>query len=290
MFRRLRTTSLAGSSAIVLVLAVSGMVAAASVLTAIAAPVADPDEPTVVDTRTTWEDLDGDGLDDDCDDAVEANEEAALGADEAVDLDGDGTISVSEAAQSDRIGGMNCNHGGYVNWVANETCDTDDAGEPVADEGGETGEVDADEVVADEPGETDADEATADCEAAEEEEEPAQETAEDEQPTECDAAAPDEGTPEDGDAEEPATEVVNNGHGKVVREVAQDKDAVGGKNCNHGGAVSEASHEDNEARKAARDAEKAARDAARDAAKAEREAARDAKRESKGSKGKGHGH
>ena len=290
MFRRLRTTSLAGSSAIVLVLVVSGMVAAASVLTAVAAPVADPDEPTVVDTSGTWEDVDGDGLDDDCDDAVEANEEAALAADEAVDLDGDGTISVSEAAQSERIGGVNCNHGGYVSWVAHETCDTDDTGEPAVDEGGETGEVDADEVVADEPEETDADEATADCEATEdEEEEPAEETAEEEEPAECDAAAPDEGTtPEDGDTEEPTTEVVNNGHGKVVREVAQDKEAVGGKNCNHGGAVSEASHEDNEARKAARDAEKAARDAARDAAKAEREAARDAKRESKGSKGKGH--
>ena len=51
-------------------------------------------------------------------------------------------------------------------------------------------------------------------------------------------------------------------HGAVVSVVAQS-DAVGGKNCNHGGAVSEASHKDNEARKAARDEAKAARDAAR---------------------------
>ena len=291
MFRRLRTTSLAGSGALVLVLVVSGVVAAASLLTAIAAPVADPDEPTVVDTSRTWEDADGDGLDDDCDDAVEANEDAAQAADEAVDLDGDGTISVSEAAQSERIGGVNCNHGGYVSWVAQETCGTDeatDAEEPAADEGGEAEDVDADEAVA-EVEEPDADEATADCEATEEEE-PAEDTAEEtaeEEPAECAATTPDEGsTPEDGDTEEPVEDVVKNGHGKVVREVAHDKEAVGGKNCNHGGAVSETSHEDNEARKAAREAEKEARAAARDAAKAEREAAR----ESKGKQGKGKGH
>ena len=293
MFRRLRTTSLAGSGALVLVLVVSGVVAAASLLTAIAAPVADPDAPPVVDTSRTWEDVDGDGLDDDCDDAVEANEDAAQAADEAVDLDGDGTISVSEAAQSERIGGVNCNHGGYVSWVAHETCGTDEAtdADEGADEGTEDGaeEVNADEAVAEET-EPEGDDAAADCEATEEEEpaeETTEETPEEEQPAECEATTPDEGTtPEDGDTEEPAEEVVKNGHGKVVRLVAQDKEAVGGKNCNHGGAVSEASHEDNEARKAAREAEKEARNAARDAAKAAREAARETK--SKG--GKGHNH
>ncbi len=30
-----------------------------------------------------------------------------------------------------------------------------------------------------------------------------------------------------------------NAHGKAVSKVAQDKTAIGGKNCNHGGAVSE---------------------------------------------------
>ena len=48
--------------------------------------------------------------------------------------------------------------------------------------------------------------------------------------------------------------------------MAQDKDAVGGKNCNHGGAVSEAAKKD----QAAKDAAKAARDEAKAAAKAER--------------------
>jgi hypothetical protein len=283
MFRRLRTTSLAGSSALILVLVVSGVVAAASVLTTVAAPLADPDEPPVVDTTLTWEDLDGDGVDDDCDDAVEANEDAALAANLAVDLNGDGTVSVSEAAQSGRTGGVNCNHGGYVSWVAHETCGTADGDEPVdADEPATDEDVDADEAV-----ET---EAAADCEATEEEE-PAEETTEEEQTAECaDASTEDGTTPEDGDAEEPTTEVVQNGHGKVVREVARDKEAVGGKNCNHGGAVSDASHADNEARQAAREAVKEAREAARDAAKAERQAARDAKRSSKGSNGKGHGH
>jgi hypothetical protein len=47
-----------------------------------------------------------------------------------------------------------------------------------------------------------------------------------------------------------------------VSEVAQS-DAVGGKNCNHGGAVSEAAHQNH----AARDAAKAARNAAKDASK-----------------------
>ena len=36
----------------------------------------------------------------------------------AADLDHDGAISVSEAAQSDWVGGKNCNHGGYVSSVA----------------------------------------------------------------------------------------------------------------------------------------------------------------------------
>jgi len=34
-----------------------------------------------------------------------------------------------------------------------------------------------------------------------------------------------------------------NAHGKAVSKVAQDTDAVGGKNCNHGGAVSKVAKE-----------------------------------------------
>ena len=74
-------------------------------------------------------------------------------------------------------------------------------------------------------------------------------------------------TPEDTDAAE-----APNAHGKAVSEVAKS-DAIGGKNCNHGGAVSEAAHAAN-AEKAAERA--AARPSAREraAAKAERAAAR----------------
>lgn len=69
-------------------------------------------------------DTNGNDIDDTCEDpaTVVADETAAADAEKAVDLDGDGTISVSEAAQSDRIGGVNCNHGGYVSWVARGSC------------------------------------------------------------------------------------------------------------------------------------------------------------------------
>ena len=270
MFRRLKTTSLAGSGALFLVLIVSGAVAAASVLTVIVAPTADPEEPAVVDTSQTWEDLDGDGVDDDCDEAVEEDAEAAVAADLAVDLNADGTISVSEAAQSDRLGGTNCNHGGYVSNVAQESCD--EATEPDGDDGTEEGAEDGAETT-----ETTAEE-TADCTETEAEE-PAEEIAEEETPTECEAA-PEE--PAEEPVEEPTTDepvdVAPNAHGKAVSDVARS-DAVGGKNCNHGGAVSEKAHED-----------KADREAAREAAKEAREAARDAKKATKGGKGNGHGH
>ena len=303
MFRRLRTTSLAGSSALVLALVVSGLVAAASILTAVAAPVPDPTEPAVVDTTATFEDVNGDGIDDDCQDAVEADEAAAAAADAAVDLNGDGTVSVSEAAHSDRVGGTNCNHGGYVSGVAHETCaDTADSGTTDGAQAGDPADTgtNADEAAADGAGEAEADETTADeteadeadC-AATEEDAPAEDTQDTAQDTAaCDATAPtaDE-TSTDGTETETGTETTEttdtapNAHGKAVSDVARS-DAVGGKNCNHGGAVSEAAHADKEAR----DAAKAAAKAERDAAKAARDAAREAKRASKGSHGKGHGH
>ena len=69
-------------------------------------------------------DINGNGIDDTCETGdIVADPDAAAADDEAVDLDGDGTISVSEAAQSDRIGGVNCNHGGYVSWVAHGSCE-----------------------------------------------------------------------------------------------------------------------------------------------------------------------
>jgi hypothetical protein len=266
----------------------SGVVAAASLLTAIAAPEPDPTGPTVVDTTATFEDLNGNGIDDDCETDVAADDQAAADAEAAVDLDGDGTVSVSEAAQSDRTGGVSCNHGGYVSNVAQAACDeaTDaDADGADADAPADGESVDADEASTD--ASTDADETSeavdepesdeAACDATEATE-PAEDT--EEAPAECETTPTDEApTDEDAPADEP---VALNGHGKVVRDVAKDKEAVGGKNCNHGGAVSEASHQDNDARKEAREAAKAARDAAREAAKATREAA-------KGSHGKGNG-
>lgn len=61
---------------------------------------------------------------------------------------------------------------------------------------------------------------------------------------------------------DPALDGQKNAHGAWISTVAQS-DATGGRNCNHGGAVSEASKADNAARKAARDAAKVAAKAAR---------------------------
>ncbi len=225
MVNRLRSGWLAGSGALVLVLAFSGSVMGA---------------PLVTDTTATFEDIDGDGVDDDCQEAALENTEAATAAFEAADLNGDGTISVTEAARSGWTGGANCNHGGYVSQVAK------------ADD--ETTEDETDDAEA-------ADEAA--CE---------------------EVAAPEPETPLDPTAP--------NSHGAWVSWVA-GSEATGGKNCNHGGAVSEAAKKDHEAAKAERAAAKAERDAkkaeqkaARDVRKAERAAERAA---AKAAKSQGHG-
>ena len=242
MFTRLRSTGLAGGGALLLALSLSGVVAAAALVTAIATPQANEPLPVVVDTTLTFEDLNGDGIDDDCQDAVVADEAAAAAAEAAADLNADGVISTSEAAQSGRIGGKNCNHGGYVSTVNH----TEDAcADPAATE---TGTETATETVVVDPA----------CEEpAEDAEAPA---ADAEAPVACEAAPV---------AEEPVVaeplDTAPNAHGKAVSKVAQDKDAVGGKNCNHGGAVSEVAKD-----RAAKDAAKDARKAAHDAAKAER--------------------
>ena len=202
-----------------LALSLSGVVAAAALVTAITSPQVE-EVPPVVDTTLTFEDLDGDGVDDDCDDEVVADEAAAAAAEAAVDLNSDGVISTSEAAQSGRIGGKNCNHGGYVSSVAH------------ADEACEVG-VDP---ACEEPAE----------------EEPAEDPAE--EPVVCETVP----VVEEPVVEEPV-DLAKNAHGKAVSKVAHDKDAVGGKNCNHGGAVSEAAKKD-----------KAAKDEAKAAAKAEK--------------------
>ena len=108
-----------------LTLSLSGMVVGAEPV------VTDP--VVTVDTTATFEDLNGDGIDDDCTVAVEVLDQTAVDAEVAtVDTNADGVISTSEAAHSPRIGGKNCNHGGYVSWIAhqNHNCVVD---EPVVE-------------------------------------------------------------------------------------------------------------------------------------------------------------
>jgi hypothetical protein len=278
MIHRLRSIGLAGGGSMFLVLTLSGVVAAASVLNVFGAPVVDPTEPAVVDTTATFEDINGDGIDDDCQTGVVENTEAALAAEQAADLNGDGQISVSEAAQSGRTGGTNCNHGGYVSQVAG--CD-----DAAPAEATETGDESGDEIV---PVVAD----TTTTEAATCTEDPA-ETAETTEPAVCEApvAPVDETTTTTPVVTEPVVELLPNDHGKKVAAVAQDKDAVGGKNCNHGGAVSEVAN-DHAARDAARAAAKEARAAAKEARAAEREAraAERAAQHATKTHGKGHKH
>jgi hypothetical protein len=232
MFARLRSFLVAGGGALGLTIVLSGVVAAATVLTALTvAPSTSPTAPTA-DTIATFEDVDGNGVDDDCQVDVVADPVAAASAEALVDTDGDGAISVSEAAHSTRTGGRNCNHGGYVSGVARGECTAEPTDDPEA----------APTTCDDEDAAPESDEAapTADCETA-----PADET-----------------TDEDVPAEDPAP----NAHGKAVSEVAKS-DAVGGKNCNHGGAVSEAAKKDHAADKAARDAAREARKAQHEAAR-----------------------
>lgn len=226
MLTRLRTPGLAVSAALLLVLAVAGTTLGATVL--VGSQSVDTEDSPTVDTALTWEDLDGDGIDDDCDDEVVPDPEAVAASDAAADTDGDGVISVDEAARTDRIGGPDCNHGGYVDGVADALDEDED---------------------------TDEDEETEEDEESEEE-----------QPAE----------PCEADEIPPFDPVLFNGpgaFGAYVSSIAAS-DVVGGKNCNHGGAVSEAVKAAREAAREARDAERAAARAERDAAKAERAAER----------------
>ncbi len=129
MLTRLRSTWLAGGGALLLALSVTGFVAGAT-LVADTDPLVGPAEPVLEtpDTTLTFEDVDGDGVDDDCDDAVVADQVAADAANAAVDANADGVVSVPEAAHSDRVGGPNCNHGGYVSLIAQTSGDECDDG------------------------------------------------------------------------------------------------------------------------------------------------------------------
>ncbi|MDF2734744.1 MAG: hypothetical protein K0S97_1367 [Chloroflexota bacterium] len=145
-----RSAWLGTTGALFLVLSLS------SVAYGVTPPDAVPDE--VVDTTVTFEDIDGNGIDDDCQDVdAVADEDAAAAADLAVDANADGVVSTTEAAHSDRIGGKNCNHGGYVSWIAHqdvacEVTPTEPATEPAVElivaEPGSEGEANEVEVEA----------------------------------------------------------------------------------------------------------------------------------------------
>jgi hypothetical protein len=270
MGMRARTTGLAGTSAIVLVLALSSAVAAATLLTGATGPTAmeteDPVVAPTVDTTQTWEDVDGNGIDDDCQTTAAVEDpDAAAAADTAADLNGDGTLSVSEAAQTPRTGGKNCNHGGYVSQIAHakhdcttETPETEtpDADAPDGDgTDGTTPVVTQVKASEDEQGDEDQDE-DADAPDADQGDEDA-----------------DDSDAEDGDAP------------KTCEELAADQAAHDAKKAEQQAAK--------DARKAAHDAAKAEREAAREAKKAEREAAKALHKASHGKSGahsNKHGH
>ena len=278
MLTRLRSTWLAGGGALLLALSVSGFVAGATLVADTDLP-AGPVEPAeeTLDTTLTFEDVDGDGIDDDCDDVVVADQIAADAAAAAVDTNADGVVSVPEAAHSDRVGGPNCNHGGYVSLIAHtsgDACDDPDAAEDAAQDaedgtadqdGGAGADEDADADLDEEDAAEDADETDPDADSDEldEGETPADESAdacaEETEEAEEDADDADETAPEPAVCETPVDEpapeedtpvdTAPNAHGKAVSEVAKS-DAIGGKNCNHGGAVSEAAKKDHGAKQA----------------------------------------
>jgi hypothetical protein len=100
-----------------------------------------PDAEPDVDTTATFEDVDGNGMDDDCQVVVAVADPDAVTAEQlTVDVDANGVISTTEAAHSVRIGGKNCNHGGYVSWIAHQNgdCATEPTQEePTAEEPGD---------------------------------------------------------------------------------------------------------------------------------------------------------
>ena len=246
MFTRLLSRWPAGGGALLLVLVLSGVVAAAAAVAVVTAPRSDGTRPTTASATTLpFKDANGNGIDDTCEQNVVAMPAAAAAAEAAIDTNHDGKISVSEAAHSNRTGGKNCNHGGYVSSVAHaqaEACQsTTTGGGPAGaitnkvDEAGGTDCAGTDETDATDS--TDGTDSTGTTPRAD-----------------CQAVA--------GPQPPAVPDTAPNAHGKWVSSVARS-DAIGGKNCNHGGAVSEAA----KLGKAERDAAKAARKAARQSAK-----------------------
>lgn len=249
MLQRLHSRWLAGAGAVLLVLAMTGVAAAASLVTDTTPVASDPTEPAVSATLATFEDVNGDGIDDDCQTGVVADATAVTEVMAAVDSNADGTISVSEAAHSDWVGGPNCNHGGYVSGVAGASADDCDATEtPTAET--DDSNVDATDQDKDEGPKADAVTSTVvatDPACTEDPETPDAEAPDDAPAAVC-VATPVVVPP----VVDPTVEVAPNAHGLAVSTIAQS-DAVGGKHCNHGGAVSAAAHADKAARAAKAD-------------------------------------
>jgi hypothetical protein len=248
MLSRLRSTLFASAGALILALSASGLVAAAA-LVGDTGPTTDGTvtTPVATDTSATFEDLNGDGIDDDCQTGVVADQAAADAALKAADTDGDGTISVSEAAHTDWVGGANCNHGGYVSGVARASGEDCSGGTPEgSDQGSGAGTVVGTTLVkSGDDQDSNSDENAGDAAESESDQgdcsSTTQQTTTDapRSPADCQATAPE--APTTGD--QGPTDTSPNAHGVAVSIVAHSG-AVGGKNCNHGGAVSEAAKKD----------------------------------------------
>ncbi len=236
-----------------LVLSMTGLAAAATLV-----------DDTTPATLSTFEDLNGNGIDDDCETAVTADAAAVTLAMADVDVNADGVISTTEAAHSGWVGGKNCNHGGYVSMVAHGSADDcDEAESPEAPEA-TTDENEADDSAEDSDHaaietSTGTPTVAADCS----EEAPEADDAHAAARAACEAAL----------AAGTTVVLVPMTHTELAH-----SDVVGGKNCNHGGAVSEANK-----------AAKAEREAAKSAAREARQAAHAAKIHGKANKHSKHG-
>jgi hypothetical protein len=236
MLHRFRITWLAVGGSLLLVLSMSGLVGAANLVT---------DGST--QTPLAFVDINGNGVADTCETAATADTVAAAATLAVADLNGDGTISVSEAAQSGWIGGVNCNHGGYVSSVAKTSCDTTDQSAGDSQDSTDSTE-NANEDPTENSNEDSADQTTDSSTTT-----VSTVTTTTTTPTTptCGQTSTDTTAPTTtvcpvvapvapvGGA--PVVDTSPNAHGLAVSAVANST-AVGGKNCNHGGAVSAAAH------------------------------------------------
>jgi hypothetical protein len=239
MLHRFRITWLAVGGSLLLVLSMSGLVGAANLVT---------DGST--QTPLAFVDINGNGVADTCETGATADTVAAAAALAAADLNGDGTISVDEAAQSSWTGGVNCNHGGYVSSVAQTSTDTCDTTDQSAGDSQDTADSteNANEDSTENSNEDSADQTTDSSTTT-----VSTVTTTTTTPTTptCSSTSTDTTAPTTtvcpvvapvapaGGA--PVVDTAPNAHGLAVSAVANST-AVGGKNCNHGGAVSAAAH------------------------------------------------